>query len=251
MKRVVAWGCGTLLALLFLLLLVAGTPLGTALWHLLFGWVSFLLRNVPQIAGNWNVLGMAVVCSLVALLVGNWLLSALFGEVQQLRRPDQPARPWRWRWTFGLFAAMGLLFIIVFGVVGVYRHTTWLMNGPTPWNRPRQRVNAYVELRTASIEVEMLAEDNDRDLAKTRAAFLAEKSRRREQGLLCEEFDVIFYADANDKVAAYVIVPRHSPLLDKGQFAVSPMESEDSVKPISDLPATIARLDATYGKKLP
>jgi hypothetical protein len=247
-KRLIAWMCGVPLVLLMLLFLLAlgvsYTPAGAVLMCLPLGWWHFLQRNLPQMTCNRNLIVTGTICSVLLVVAGNLLLGVLFRQVQQSVRPDQPARPWRWRWTVGLYAAVWLLFAIAIGTTGIFRHTTWLMDYPQPWYQ--ERLNSYSEIRMLDMNLQELLLENNQDIQATRKGFLGERSYRRRHMLLADEFDVIFFADKSNKVAAYVIIPRNPQLVAKGEFGASIPGNNDLVRPVSELQRTLADLDAAY-----
>jgi hypothetical protein len=136
---------------------------------------------------------------------------------------------------------MWLLFAIAFGAAGVLRHTTWLMEYRQPW----YRMNFFFELRMVDGLVQQLAVENEQDLESTRKALLREKSARG-QTLVADEFNVIFYGDRSNKVAAYLIVPREPQLLSKGHFGAFVPGSNEHIRPSSELRQTIAELEMSY-----
>jgi hypothetical protein len=247
-KRSYFWAGGMLLGLLTLLLLLplfAGpTRTGAFLIHLPLGWWHFLGRNVHQITVNWSLIGTWLICSVLVVVVGNFLLRALFSQFQHTLQVSQPPRRWRWRWTICIYCGIWLLFAIAFGAAGVLRHTTWLMENHQPWYQ--ERMNYYAELRMADGAVQQLLLENSDDLESTRKAFAGERSNRRQRILMADEFNVIFYGDKSNKVAAYLIIPRLPQLVTKARFGASIPGTNDLVRPLSDLQKTIAELDAAY-----
>jgi hypothetical protein len=234
--------------LLLPLLAQSRTPMGDIVRCLPVGWFHFLQRNAPKITANWNIIGMGFLCTVALLVLGNWLLGALYRQFQAVRSPEQPAKPWRWRWTFALYAGVWLLFAIAFGATGVYRQSSWLMEYEQPWHE--ERLHPYSEFRRASMVVGTLMADNDDDLEQTRKAFLAEDNWRRGKSLLCEDFQVVFYGKADNKIGAYVIIPRQPQLLKKGLFGVvTPLDKKDLIRPLSQLQETFATLDAAFPLK--
>src|SRR5690349_4597901 len=100
MKRIVFWGGGFLVALLVVLPMAAGpTDLGAVLRYLPAGWWHFLRRNLPQLTWNWSLIGMVLMCSAILVVLGNWLLTAFYRQMHQLRHQDSNAVRWCWRWT--------------------------------------------------------------------------------------------------------------------------------------------------------
>lgn len=247
-KRLYLRAGGMLLGLLILLLLLplfAGPGrLSAFLIHLPLGWWHFLERNVRQITLNWSLIGTGLICSVLVVVVGNSLLRALFSQFQQASPVSHPPRRWLWRWTICIYCGIWLLFAIAFGAAGVLRQTMWLMQNHHPWYQ--EQMYSLVELRRTAGAVEQLVLDNNENLKSTRKAFAREKSYRRQQVLMADEFNVIFYGDKSNKVAAYLIIPRIPQLVAKAQFGASIHGTNDLVRPISELQKTIAELDAAY-----
>jgi hypothetical protein len=247
-RRLVVWFIGLLFFLFLVLPLAASrTPTGAVLTTLPFGWWRFLKRNIPQITCDWGLIGTGVICTVLVLLVGNWFLGALWGQVQKRPEANQAPRKWRWPWTVCLYAAVWSLFLIAFGAAGVLRHTTWLLHDNQPWYE--ERLNTYVELRMAESTVNELLLENSQDLEKARAAILAERGYRRTRNPLCEDFNVILYGDGSNKVAAYLIIPRMPQLRAKGDFAAAAADGRESIRPLSQLQDTLSKMDAKYPAK--
>jgi hypothetical protein len=76
------------------------------------GWITLPLSTIRRVSFDWNALGLALICSVVALLalhaVGRWL-----------GRGIQPG--WSWRLTLATFFMVGWLFILSVVVAGVDR----------------------------------------------------------------------------------------------------------------------------------
>lgn len=244
-KRLIVGGIGVLVLLFFLLPLAASrTPLGAMLTILPAGWWRFLKRNIPQLTYDWGLIVTGIICTVLVLLVGHWLVAALFGQFQKGADGAKPFRQWRWSWTLGLYVTVWILFLIAFGASGVLRHTTWLLKVDQPWYE--ERLNSFTELRMAEGVVEQLLVENDQDLGKTRRAIMAERVYRRTRNPICEDFNVILYGDYSNKVAAYLIIPRNPKLLARGNFALSSSDTSGFIRPLSQLEDTLKRMEAQY-----
>lgn len=249
MERRYVWLSGILLGFFFLVVLLpfalSPTPLaGGFLRYLPFGWWHFLQRNLSQMTFNWSLIGTGLVCSAGVIVLGNWLVRAVFSQVQKSLHPDQPFRCWRWRWTICFYAAVWLLFTIALGAAGILRHTTWLRDYHEPWYQ--ERLNPYAEFRSVGGAVEQLALENGQDLEATRKAFRSQSSYRRENMLISDEFNVIFYGDRSNKIAAYLLIPRNPQLVAHGEFSASIRGTNNLVRPMSELQRTITELDTAY-----
>jgi hypothetical protein len=80
--------------------------------ELLFGWWSFVDRNVPLITLNWDLLSMAAVCVIGVLALSHWLLRRFAG--------------WRFRSSMALNGLVWLSFFTATAVAGVIEQTRWL-----------------------------------------------------------------------------------------------------------------------------
>jgi len=91
---------------------------------LLFGWFSFLHRNLPGVAVN--VVGVATGVVVFALTLGvvHWLgWSWRRGGVRT---------PWRFRWSLTVVLAVMVLFAAGFSMIGLARHVGWLFSTTAP-----------------------------------------------------------------------------------------------------------------------
>jgi len=247
MKPIIGWVILSLI-LLYLLLIVAGSFESTRAMAaaLPLGWWHFLKRNVPQITWNWNLFLTALICSGILLALGNWLLSSLFERTRPPDSVNPASQKWKWRWTLSIYVGMWLLFAIAFAAVGVVRHSAWLLKEPRPWYE--ERLNHYVELRSADVTVQEIMSENDNDPKKTRETFLATKMWRRPNKLLCDEFDLILYSNTSNKIETVVLIPRNSRALRRSAFLVWSPAHYDVDRPMSKLQSTLAELDAKYGE---
>ena len=243
MKRLISIIALSLLVVLIVMFLAAIDPvIGALVTCLPLGWWHFLSRNLERVSLNWSVVGMGIVCSAVALCLGNALLRTLYREVQ-LDAGGTPPKPWRFKWTLGGYLGLWLLFAISFAGGGIYRHGIWLMAEKQPWYHERDA--GRHALAGADMATRMLLVD-DPDIASARKAFASAKNPRHSAPPLAEDFTVIFYANSTNAVEAYVIVPRKHELLSPPLFCVSINGSRGEMSPMSQLQRTLSELDAKY-----
>jgi hypothetical protein len=183
---------------------------------------------------NWNFIVSGIIYSALIIMLGNWLLSIMVSKVRII----VPAVPqvWRWRWTLRGYAAIWLLFLIAFGAAGLNRHVPWLIHDDTPWYEARWNYNALGE---ADIDIQMMLDDNGSTVAAVRKAFSAQQR-------MPEDFNVIFYGNQSNRLAAYIIVPRHLSPGPYANFLVSVGTNGREFKPMSQLPETVSNLDKMY-----
>lgn len=100
---------------------------------IVFGWVWYLIRVVPQVGVAWDGVLTAAVC-LVLFLAGShavlaWLYEHLGSEAE---KGDPAPRRWKPRWT----AALGLLIVLMFvaglSTAGIVHQAGWLLTSPEP-----------------------------------------------------------------------------------------------------------------------
>lgn len=124
--RILAIVLWTLLAVFVFLFItaVSGTLLFQFAGLLLFGWIKFLSRVLPQVTLNWEIAINAIVA----------LGLALFGLHRILRwwqgREGDPASVWRFAWTVKISAMVLLLFATSIAAVGIVHQIAWLCREP-------------------------------------------------------------------------------------------------------------------------
>lgn len=115
-------GVGVLLVVGLLLL-----PYGAGLW-LLFGWVVFPFRVLPDVSVYWP--SVAVGCTALVLFTAGvqWM-----GRAWARRAPQEEGRPgprWRFRWSLALVTVVFLLFVGGTALVAVTHQGLWLATSP-------------------------------------------------------------------------------------------------------------------------
>src|SRR5262249_22544387 len=149
-----------------------------------------------------------VLFSVFVVVLGNWLLRGLFTQIQSPSEPDQPVLRWPWRWTICLYLGMWLLFLVAFGATGVYRHTAWLMAYREPWVQSNSQIQD--ELTTADSKIRALASQVGDDINALRQAVQTLKYPTSRGVMFTDQYEVIFYCEEGNHVAAYLIIPRRT-----------------------------------------
>ena len=242
MKRALLWTGGIFLLLLLLLpsWFSVNNPLWTLATELPFGWVHFLKRNAVQLTWNWNLIAMGIVCSLILVVLGHLLFQSTAGSSTAGSRRAGCS----WRRSLVFYGAIWVLFAITFGATGVFRHVRWLAAIDAPWYE--EQLNYYNEVRQADGWIQQMLLENKSDLDRTCQAVAFLKQHRKGRELYCDLFNFVFYADQDGKVQAYVLIPRKADLRKRGVFFVSEPDVHEMDKPLTELPATLARLDKLY-----
>jgi hypothetical protein len=105
------------------------------------GWLSFLMRVVPQVTFRWGAIAETV--GVVAVL-GVGLHLFLSRGWRQLR-PEDP-RPWEVRWTASLLGLLVLLFSATMATVGIGHQVGWMVSTKerltySTWRMHRERLD--------------------------------------------------------------------------------------------------------------
>ncbi len=240
MKRIFLWG-GVCALLLFLSPFILGPYTVRALLECLpLGWWHFLQRNVPRISGNWTLFASGLVCSGFLLFFGQSLLRGLYRQFRQLRPTGELPQRWPSKWTLGLYLCVWLLFVITFGVGGLFRQITWLSQGAEPWYQ--ERYGGYRELKVADESVQELLLDTDGEPNATLNSLCSTRLFTSSRPLLTEDFNVVLFASQANRVEAYVIVRRAS----ARQFLLRLSPNHYELRPLQQLRSTLAELEAEY-----
>ncbi|MCE9568060.1 MAG: DUF1559 domain-containing protein [Planctomycetes bacterium] len=146
-KEPVSRGCGTVLALVSLPLIVcflicAGIEAIVQVPVIVgFGWPWYLKRVVPQLSPDPWVVGTAIVC-----LVGFTLGSHKFLKWLYAASSTEP-RHWRWKWTALLVGLVVLMFTAGIAFIGMIHQTSWIVRSPeslvrSSWEAAPRRTSA-------------------------------------------------------------------------------------------------------------
>lgn len=245
MKRALRLFAYTLAGLLAFILLVPFFPFGAlkVIVTVMFGWIGFLRRVVPEITTNWSGIGMVLLCSLLIVAGIHWLAKWIYAH----NKSDEN-RHWRWQWSFSLYAALWLLFAAAMGVTGFVHQLGWLVSSKESLFTRREYVgHTRSSMRQAVHEIRFTAEDADWNLDDTRKQFLTESlfqsyARRRS----IEDFHIIFIPGKQGKLAAAIVFPRNADHRELTGFIMINAQTEnwEEQHPMKDLPGVLARLGA-------
>lgn len=103
---------------------------GEAVSAILFGWIGFLTRVLPQVRVYWPsvALGATAFCLFVAGL--HWFLVQLTPRAPA-EGEAAPVR-WRFRWTAAAATMVVITFAAGIAMVGIVHQVGWLANSPEP-----------------------------------------------------------------------------------------------------------------------
>ena len=95
---------------------------------LMFGWVLYMNRVLPDVTVDPSGLATGLVCLTLFTVGAHAFLRWLFGEV---RGPGSP--PWRWKWTGALVVSVILMFTAGMAATGVVHQVGWLLTSRERW----------------------------------------------------------------------------------------------------------------------
>lgn len=99
---------------------------------LLFGWLSFFARVIPQVRVYWPsvILGTT---AFVAFTIGlHWFLSQLLSPSTAVLNSEPAPQRWRFRWTAAAVSMVIVAFAAGISLVGVVHQVGWLTNSQEP-----------------------------------------------------------------------------------------------------------------------
>lgn len=244
MSKAFVWFLGIVLGLL--ILTSGGSPLLPVCGHLLFGWVGFLRRVMPNVQVNWSGVGLAVICSLIIVWgvhsLGAWWCAGRSD-------PTQPtaARRWCWAWTVSLYSLLWLLFLSAMGITGLAHQLGWLFSSGQPWWIVRR--NHLYELRLDAMNLHQAAELEQWTLARVRKRFIEEQPAAHRGGRPhpLEAMHVLLFEGPDADLAAAVILHRDEATRKRVGFLLLTRETHGEVKPIEELPVVLARYQPKSG----
>ena len=193
----------------FLFLLTLGPAGGAVLSTLTTGWISFLDRTLPAISWNWDLIGMAALCSVLIVLLGQWLLSRL---VQSIATARGTTWRWRWRWTWGGLVIIAVSFLVGMAVGGIAHQVGWMVSSDEPLYERKsgflydEDVQQLHDIVMASARGAAGDLDQIREFVRSRAG--GWRGRFGQEGLLLERFRIFLLQDASGAITGTIIVPR-------------------------------------------
>lgn len=211
-------GCVAKIALLvvvlsFLFLFMAagiGSGQVSALIALLFGWLQFLSRTVPQVAWNWDLVGMAAFCSVVIALLGHKFASWVTSHVASKRGTEWR---WPWKWTWCGLAAIALMFLVGMSVGGAAHQIGWVFGSQEPWYEQKPR---YMEdlrrMRELDMEFRQVLLDTNTVAGVRHTMRIADSERplvERHKRSLLQYFHILLVSTNGEHVDGVVIFPRN------------------------------------------
>jgi prepilin-type processing-associated H-X9-DG protein len=97
---------------------------------LIFGWMSYLARVLPEVRINGEGVATALVCLVVFTAGSHAFLRWCSEQAGGAKGPV--GRRWRWRWTAWLVVGLVLMFIAGLAAGGIAHQVGWLITSPEP-----------------------------------------------------------------------------------------------------------------------
>ena len=119
----------TLILIVLFLGLVAPSVLDAPLLFL-FGWIGFLMRVVPEITLDWDMLGLAAICFTIILFLSHALIRAFIRTRNQNSSTSNAS--WKLRSTLSLNLLVWLSFFIATTVSGLVHQIRWIAQSDEP-----------------------------------------------------------------------------------------------------------------------
>jgi hypothetical protein len=134
-------------------------------FHLVFGWLPYLCRVIPQTQINVELL----LCSAGALALGIIGLQALMSRLLSGRR-------WRWRYTLVWCAALIVMFCTSIAAVGIVHQTGWLFRLPRwiDWTGMSSQIKTMINAKQVLLAALNYASAHDGKLPDTCAEMMPE-----------------------------------------------------------------------------
>ena len=118
-KKLIAAAAVTIL----LLCLLIGCPL------LVYGWVLFLLRTVPQVSVN----PVAIISGTVFIvLLAVAIQGCCSSYCSAVSAKSAVSVRWRFRWSLVLVCVVVVMFVAALSTIGLARHVGWLFSSTDP-----------------------------------------------------------------------------------------------------------------------
>lgn len=208
-------GCGCVVLLLMVLfapfLLVNLFRMGGPL---LFGWIPFLGRTLPEISLNWDLIGMAGLCFVILFLAVHYLVTWGISA-----RPSEPAVKPQWRrgQTFAVLCAIGVMFLAGMAMGGIAHQIGWLLNSDQPMVEAKQRYYRNIaEMKQLAGGFEQAMLEHKGDLAEVQQELWQEGAYLKSPAKFKLAYRILVSSsNVGTKDFDYVIHPRNSSLGEK------------------------------------
>ena len=99
---------------------------------LLFGWLSFFARVIPQVRVYWPSVILGTTAFVTFTIGLNWFLRQFTPPSVAASNAQPASQGWRFRWTAAIVAMVVVAFAAGISLVGVVHQVGWLANSQAP-----------------------------------------------------------------------------------------------------------------------
>lgn len=149
----------------FLCIMTVGFGPIEPLLIVIFGWMIFLARTVPQMQFNLDLVGMALFCVVTMGFGLNWFFRWLTEGIAVKRGWINEKFVWQRRWAWSIVLGLGLLFVVSMSVGGVAHQVGWMAASDEPMfvNLTFKRFRVVMDMRGVSeaVWIELKKEDGN------------------------------------------------------------------------------------------
>ncbi len=197
------------LVILFIGLIMAGPGAFDLLVTLCLGWIQFLRRTVPAISWNWDLAGMAILCSGIILLMTHWFLNWLARSIAAARGF---AWRWPWRWTWSGLVLIFVSFLVGMAVGGILHQLGWIAASPESLYEMKSGASGVGDMRQLSYGALVAMEDSNGDVAKARSNLQSTSGgylyQPTGESPLLERYHVLLVLDQDGVEVGTIVFPR-------------------------------------------
>ncbi len=211
-------GCLLLVFVGFYLFLFMATGAGAgqleAGFAILFGWMGFIQRTLPQITFNGDLVVMGCLCALIVLLLAHWCMGWITTSVATAR-----GKTWRWPWkaTVCGLIAIALFFVVGMSVGGVVHQVGWISASP---GSLYERKGRYAYARSALEELEYQCQQSLQSSSSLQAfrndLWRLEGSLRSMSGAgngSLQDYQLLVVVESGEAPGSVIVFPRNPQLL--------------------------------------
>lgn len=214
---------------------------------LLTGWIPAGLRYLRDWHPPGTMASVSFVGAMMVLIVGThgflvWLRSSWSARTDGA---DNPAAPWRPKWTLSGFGIGFCVLIAVTSVMLTTHQVYWLSRTDEPWFMDRLRGLRMIH-RTAD-QLLRLAEKNEWNVDRVGAAFLGTNSYSRDIPIW-ELVQPVWVEGDSNMLKAVILVPRTGAITrPPASFAVVERGGKVKMEPMEKLPSVMATFGVRAG----
>jgi hypothetical protein len=177
-------------------------------FHLVFGWIAFLKRTLPQVTLNLSAVALALICIVLIIWGTHWFCAWLYGHIAS-RKVASQRQAWSLRWTSGICIATLLLFSTSIAITGICHQVSWWIRSKEPLYVPRsgfERVRNISDMKQQALEISMAGEESGWSLQAIEANIATNQSFSAYWSI--ENWHRVLIPDTNGQLVAAFIFHR-------------------------------------------